>query len=60
MRSPDPRETVALKRRVRELSEQVRELSEDLERVEELEEQLRLLADGRSGALSPGGGEASL
>ncbi len=60
MRSPDPRETVALKRRARELGEQVRELSQDLERVEELEERLRLLADGRSGALSPGGGEASL
>jgi len=49
MRSPDPRETVALKRRVRELSEQVRELSECLERVEELEEQLRLLTGPQTG-----------
>jgi GT2 family glycosyltransferase len=43
MRSPDPGESVALKRRVRELTEQVRELSEELERVEELEEQMRVL-----------------
>ena len=53
MRSPDPRETVALRRRVRELSEQVRELSVGLERVEELEEQLRLLIEGRTGAWEP-------
>ncbi len=49
-RSADPRETVALKRRVRLLSEQVRELSEGLDRVEELEAQLRLLTFGQTGA----------
>jgi hypothetical protein len=57
MKSPDPREAVALKRRARELTEQVRELSEGLERVEELEERLRLLADGQTGAIeSPNSG----
>ena len=50
MRSPDPREAVALKRRVRELSEEVRELTERLERVEELEEQLRLLTGAQADA----------
>jgi len=51
MRSPDPHETVVLKRRVRTLTEQVRELSEELDRVDELEEQLRVLTlhrDARS------------
>ncbi len=43
MRSSDPRETVTLKRRVRELTERVRELQEQLERVDELEEQVRVL-----------------
>jgi GT2 family glycosyltransferase/glycosyltransferase involved in cell wall biosynthesis len=42
-RSEDPREAVALRRRVRELSEQVRDLEERLERTDELEEQVRLL-----------------
>jgi|HubBroStandDraft_6_1064221.scaffolds.fasta_scaffold06201_3 GT2 family glycosyltransferase/glycosyltransferase involved in cell wall biosynthesis len=42
-RSENPRETVALRRRARELSERVRELEERLERVDELEEQLRVL-----------------
>ena len=49
MRSPDPREAVMLKRRVRELTEQVCELHEGLERVDELEEQLRALALRRTG-----------
>src|SRR5271165_967842 len=57
-KAPDPRETVALKRRARELGEQVRELSHDLERVEVLEEQLRLLADAQTGALARADGEA--
>jgi hypothetical protein len=48
MRSPDPRETVMLKRRVRELTEQLREAGVGLERVEELEEQLRLLTGAGS------------
>jgi GT2 family glycosyltransferase/glycosyltransferase involved in cell wall biosynthesis len=42
-RSDDPHETIALYRRVRELSEQVRDLEGRLERVDELEEQIRLL-----------------
>jgi GT2 family glycosyltransferase/glycosyltransferase involved in cell wall biosynthesis len=42
-RSEDPHETVALRRRVRELGEQVRDLEGRLERVDELEEQLRVL-----------------
>ncbi len=42
-RSDDPHETIALRRRVRELSEQVRDLEGRLERVDELEEQIRLL-----------------
>jgi GT2 family glycosyltransferase/glycosyltransferase involved in cell wall biosynthesis len=42
-RSPDPHETVGLKQRVRELTEQVRELRGELERVDELEEQIRVL-----------------
>ncbi len=53
MRSPDPQEAVALKRRVRELIEQVRELSERLERVDELEEQVRVLTLRQSDALAP-------
>lgn len=53
MRSPDPRETVVLKRRVRELTEELREAAAGLERAEELEEQLRLLAAARSGGLAP-------
>jgi hypothetical protein len=36
MRSPDPRETVKLKRMVRELSERVRDLEGEVERVEGL------------------------
>jgi GT2 family glycosyltransferase/glycosyltransferase involved in cell wall biosynthesis len=43
MRSPDPRETVALQRRVRELSERVDELEEDLEERAALGEQVRIL-----------------
>jgi GT2 family glycosyltransferase len=50
VRSPNPREDVALKRRVRELTEQVRELSGELERVEELEEQVRILNGRPTGA----------
>jgi GT2 family glycosyltransferase/glycosyltransferase involved in cell wall biosynthesis len=42
-RSEDPRETVALRQRARELSEQVCDLEGRLERLEELEEQVRLL-----------------
>jgi GT2 family glycosyltransferase len=42
-RSEDPHETIALRRQVRELSEQVRDLEGRLERVDELEEQIRLL-----------------
>jgi GT2 family glycosyltransferase/glycosyltransferase involved in cell wall biosynthesis len=42
-RSEDPRETVALRRRVRELAEQVGDLEVRLERVDDLEEQLRVL-----------------
>ncbi len=42
-RSSDPRETVMLKRRLRELTEQVHEQQGELERVEELEEQIRVL-----------------
>jgi GT2 family glycosyltransferase/glycosyltransferase involved in cell wall biosynthesis len=42
-RSEDPHETIALRRRVRELSEQVRDLEGRLERIEELEEQVRVL-----------------
>jgi O-antigen biosynthesis protein len=45
-RSEDPREAVALRRRVRELSEQVRNLEGRLERIDELEEQVRLLTSG--------------
>jgi GT2 family glycosyltransferase/glycosyltransferase involved in cell wall biosynthesis len=41
MRSPEPGREVALKRRVRELTEQVGELRERLERVDELEDRLR-------------------
>lgn len=52
MRSPDPDETVMLKRRVRELTERVRQLSEELERVDELEEQVRVLTVRRQGALA--------
>jgi hypothetical protein len=42
-KSPDPQEAVALKRRVRALTEQLNELSQGLERVDELEEQVRVL-----------------
>ena len=42
-RSADPHETVALRRRVRELTERISDLESGLERVEELEEQVRLL-----------------
>jgi GT2 family glycosyltransferase/glycosyltransferase involved in cell wall biosynthesis len=45
-RSENPVETVALKRRVRELSEQVRDLEGRLEQIDELEEQVRLLTTG--------------
>ncbi len=48
--STDPRQNVALKRRVRELTEQVRELGGELERVEELEEQVRILNRRPTGA----------
>jgi GT2 family glycosyltransferase len=43
MRSPDPRETVALHRRVRELTERVAELEEGEEERAALEEQVRVL-----------------
>jgi O-antigen biosynthesis protein len=43
MRSPDPRETVKLRRTVRELSERVRDLEGEVERIEGLEEQVRVL-----------------
>jgi len=43
MRSPDPRETVALHRRVRELTEHVAELEENREERAALEEQVRVL-----------------
>ncbi|HST55747.1 MAG TPA: class I SAM-dependent methyltransferase [Solirubrobacteraceae bacterium] len=43
MRSPDPAEAVALKRSVRELSEQVRDLQEQLAEVDDLREQVRVL-----------------
>jgi GT2 family glycosyltransferase/glycosyltransferase involved in cell wall biosynthesis len=42
-RSENPGETVALRRRVRELSEQVSDLEGRLERIDDLEEQLRVL-----------------
>jgi len=45
MRSPDPRETVALHRRVRELTERVAELEDGLEGRAALEEQVRVLED---------------
>jgi GT2 family glycosyltransferase/glycosyltransferase involved in cell wall biosynthesis len=54
-RSEDPRETVALRRRVRELSEQVRDLEGRLERIDELEEQVRLLTSGLTEAPGAGG-----
>ena len=43
MRSPDPHETVALYRRVRELTERVAELEDSLEGRAALEEQVRIL-----------------
>ena len=43
MRSPDPQETVALQRRVRELTERVADLEQDLEGGAALEEQVRVL-----------------
>jgi O-antigen biosynthesis protein len=42
-RSEDPRELVALRRRVRELTEQTHDLVGRLERIDELEEQVRVL-----------------
>jgi GT2 family glycosyltransferase len=45
-RSENPRETVMLRRRVRELTERVHDLEGNLERVDELEEQLRVLTGG--------------
>jgi GT2 family glycosyltransferase len=71
MRSPDPRETVALHRRVRELTERVAELEDDLEGRAALEEQVRVLEDTLArlqadaeiapmrdeGELPPGGGK---
>jgi GT2 family glycosyltransferase len=45
-RSEDPREQVALRRRVRELTEQVHDLEGRLERIDELEEQVRVLTAG--------------
>jgi GT2 family glycosyltransferase/glycosyltransferase involved in cell wall biosynthesis len=49
-RSDDPHEEVALRRRVRELSEQVRNLEGRLERIDELEEQVRLLTSAAAAA----------
>jgi GT2 family glycosyltransferase len=54
-RDPDPHEAVALKRRVRELTERVGELEGRLERIDELEEQVRLLS--APPAVGEGGGE---
>ena len=56
MRSPDPRETVMLKRRVRELTERIHELQAGLERVEELEEQIRVLTIAPGDLLNAVGG----
>ncbi|HEY7961909.1 MAG TPA: glycosyltransferase [Solirubrobacteraceae bacterium] len=56
MRSPDPRESVALHRRVRELSERVQELEREVQERDDLKEQVRVLllelaqAEGRSPA----------
>jgi O-antigen biosynthesis protein len=50
MRSPDPSQTVMLRRQVRELREQVSELEQRVGRVDELEEQLRVLALQRAAA----------
>ncbi len=51
MRSPEPRETVALHRRVRELTERVAELEEeDREERAALEEQLRVLEGDARGS----------
>jgi GT2 family glycosyltransferase/glycosyltransferase involved in cell wall biosynthesis len=57
-RSEDPRETVALRRRVRELSEQVRDLEGRLERIDELEEQVRLLTGDAAEAPAASDGAA--